>query len=56
MAGGCAVLINGWWQGEEMAHGIDMVGCRMIIADRQRAERPLVAPRDLELRPCPRRL
>ena len=39
MAGGCAVLINGWWQGEEMAHGIDMVGCRMIIADRQRAER-----------------
>ena len=39
MAGGCAVLINGWWQGEEMAHGIDLVGCRMIIADRQRAER-----------------
>ena len=39
MAGGCAVLINGWWQGEEMAHGIDMVGCRMIIADHQRAQR-----------------
>jgi acyl-CoA synthetase (AMP-forming)/AMP-acid ligase II len=39
MAGGCAVLINGWWQGEEMAHGIDMVGCRIIIADQQRAQR-----------------
>ena len=39
MAGGCAVLINGWWQGEEMAQGIDLVGCRLIIADRQRAER-----------------
>ena len=39
MAGGCAVLINGWWQGEEMVTGIDLVDCRFMIADRQRAER-----------------
>jgi acyl-CoA synthetase (AMP-forming)/AMP-acid ligase II len=39
MAGGCAVLLNGWWQGEELATGIDMVGCRLVIADRQRADR-----------------
>ncbi len=39
MAGGCAVLLNGWWQGEELATGIDMVGCRLLIADRQRADR-----------------
>ena len=39
MAGGCAVLLNGWWQGEELVTGIDLVGCRLLIADRQRAER-----------------
>ncbi|MCH7628187.1 MULTISPECIES: class I adenylate-forming enzyme family protein [Novosphingobium] len=39
MAGGCAVLLNGWWQGEEMVHGIDMVDCRFLIADAPRAAR-----------------
>ncbi len=39
MAGGCAVLLNGWWQGEEMVTGVEMVKCRFVIADRQRAER-----------------
>ncbi len=39
MAGGCAVLLNGWWQGEELVDGIDMVGCRLVIADRSRADR-----------------
>ncbi len=39
MAGGCAVLLNGWWQGEEMVTGVEMVQCRFVIADRQRAER-----------------
>jgi acyl-CoA synthetase (AMP-forming)/AMP-acid ligase II len=39
MAGGVAVLLNGWWTGEELAHGIDLVGCRLVLADRQRAER-----------------
>ncbi len=39
MAGGCAVLLNGWWQGEELATGIKLVGSRLVIADAQRADR-----------------
>ncbi len=39
MAGGCATLLNGWWQGEELAHGIDLVKCRYLIADGARAAR-----------------
>ncbi|MBF9151602.1 class I adenylate-forming enzyme family protein [Novosphingobium jiangmenense] len=39
MAGGCATLLNGWWQGEELAHGIDLVKCRFVIADAARAAR-----------------
>jgi len=39
MAGGVAVLLNGWWSGEELAHGVNLVDCRLVLADRQRAER-----------------
>ncbi|MCW1383151.1 acyl--CoA ligase [Novosphingobium sp. KCTC 2891] len=39
MAGGCAVLLNGWWQGEELVHGVDLVSCRYLIADKSRADR-----------------
>ncbi len=39
MAGGVATLLNGWWQGGELAEGIKMVGCRYILADAQRAAR-----------------
>ena len=39
MAGGCAALVNGFSTGEEMADGIRMVGCRVVLADRKRAER-----------------
>jgi acyl-CoA synthetase (AMP-forming)/AMP-acid ligase II len=39
MAGGVATLLNGWWQGGELADGITMVGCRYVIADEQRAKR-----------------
>lgn len=39
MAGGVAVLLNGWWQGGELAEGICMVECKYILADEQRAER-----------------
>ncbi len=39
MAGGVATLLNGWWQGSELADGIRMVGCRYILADAQRAKR-----------------
>jgi acyl-CoA synthetase (AMP-forming)/AMP-acid ligase II len=39
MAGGVAVLLNGWWSGEELVHGVDLVDCRLVLADRTRAER-----------------
>ena len=39
MAGGCATLINGWWQGGEMAEGIRLGPCRLVIADEGRAKR-----------------
>jgi acyl-CoA synthetase (AMP-forming)/AMP-acid ligase II len=39
MAGGCAALLNGWWSGEEMAGGIELTECRMVLADPGRASR-----------------
>ncbi len=39
MAGGCATLLNGWWTGEELAGGIDLAGCKLVLADAQRAKR-----------------
>ncbi len=39
MAGGCACLLNGWWSGEEMAAGIELTGCTIVLADKQRAAR-----------------
>ena len=39
MAGGVATLLNGWWQGGELAEGIRMVDCRYLLADHQRAAR-----------------
>lgn len=39
MAGGCATLLNGWWQSAELADGISMTEAKLIIADPQRAER-----------------
>lgn len=39
MAGGCATLLNGWWTGEELAAGIDLAGCKLVLADAQRAAR-----------------
>jgi long-chain acyl-CoA synthetase len=39
MAGGVAVLLNGWWSGEELVRGIDLVGCRLVLADGPRAAR-----------------
>ena len=39
MAGGVATLLNGWWQGGELAEGVRMVKCRYVLADAQRAAR-----------------
>src|SRR3546814_14237157 len=40
MAGGCATLLNGWWQGAELAAGIADSEEKLALADPQRAERP----------------
>ncbi len=39
MAGGIATLLNGWWQGSELAAGIADVGCSLVLADAPRAQR-----------------
>ena len=39
MAGGCATLLNGWWTGDEMAAGIELAGCKLVLADAQRSGR-----------------
>src|SRR3546814_20273930 len=35
----CATLLNGWWQGAELAAGIADSEATLVIADPQRAER-----------------
>ena len=39
MAGGVATLLNGWWQGGELAAGVTDVGCSLVLADEPRARR-----------------
>jgi len=39
LAGGCATLINGFWSGEELAYGINLTECKLILADEGRARR-----------------
>ncbi len=39
MAGGCAALLNGWWQSAELAAAIADSELTLVIADRQRAQR-----------------
>lgn len=39
MAGGVASLLNGWWTGEELADGVRLVDCPLVLADPARAAR-----------------
>lgn len=39
MAGGCVTLLNGFWSGEELAYGIDLAECKLVLADAGRAKR-----------------
>lgn len=39
MAGGISTKLNGWWRGDELADGIEDVGCSFVVADYQRAQR-----------------
>ena len=39
MAGGVATLLNGWWQGCELADGIRDTGVKLVLADPPRVKR-----------------
>ncbi|MEM6908086.1 MAG: class I adenylate-forming enzyme family protein [Pseudomonadota bacterium] len=39
MAGGCATLLNGFWSGEELAYGVRLAECKLVLADAGRAKR-----------------
>jgi len=39
MAGGCATLLNGFWTGEELAYGVKLADCTLVLADAGRAAR-----------------
>jgi acyl-CoA synthetase (AMP-forming)/AMP-acid ligase II len=39
LGGGCATLLNGFWNGEEMADGIALADCPLVLADEARADR-----------------
>jgi acyl-CoA synthetase (AMP-forming)/AMP-acid ligase II len=39
MAGGCATLLNGFWSSEELAYGVRLAECRLVLADAGRAAR-----------------
>jgi long-chain acyl-CoA synthetase len=38
-AGGVAVLVNGWWTPDELAHGLRLTDPKLVIADAPRAKR-----------------
>lgn len=44
MAGGCATLLNGWWSSAELAGGIALADCTLVLADLERAERVAATP------------
>jgi acyl-CoA synthetase (AMP-forming)/AMP-acid ligase II len=39
MAGGCATLLNGFSSGDELAYGIELAECKLLLADEPRAAR-----------------
>ncbi|MDY7097645.1 MAG: class I adenylate-forming enzyme family protein [Pseudomonadota bacterium] len=39
MAGGCATLLNGFWSGDELAYGVRLAECELVLADEGRAKR-----------------
>ena len=46
MAGGVCTKLNGWWQGDELADGIEDVSCSIVFADGQRGARLRELDRD----------
>lgn len=46
MAGGISTKLNGWWQGNELADGIEEVGCSLVFVDKKRGARLIESGRD----------
>ena len=46
MAGGISTKLNGWWQGNELADGIEEVGCSIVFVDKKRGARLVESGRD----------
>jgi acyl-CoA synthetase (AMP-forming)/AMP-acid ligase II len=38
-AGGIATLVNGWWQADELRHGLALTDPKLVVADAPRAKR-----------------
>jgi acyl-CoA synthetase (AMP-forming)/AMP-acid ligase II len=49
IAGGCATLLNGWWAGPELAGGIALADCKLVLADPERLSRLEGQPVDTRL-------
>ena len=47
-AGGVAILVNGWWQPDELKHGLELTEPKLVIADAPRAERIAATGLDLQ--------
>ncbi len=39
LSGGCATLLNGFWSGDELAYGIRLAECDVVLVDAGRAKR-----------------
>jgi len=39
MAGGCVTLLNGFWSGDELAYGVRLAECKIVLVDAGRAKR-----------------
>lgn len=49
MAGGCATLLNGFWQREELALGLRLVGASLVLVDETRRKRLEGADHDAKI-------
>src|SRR3546814_11203056 len=47
-AGAVAVLVNGWWQADELRHALELTEPKLVIADTPRAQRIEATGLDLQ--------
>ncbi len=52
-AGGVAVLLNGWWEADELRHALNLVEPKLVIADAGRAKRIAATGLDVNVTTLP---